>query len=50
MVVSEVPIPADEKYWKEFIEEEQIGDFHTQNYGFNAAGDPIIFDYSDFNE
>lgn len=46
-----------EKYGEEeikklmdFIEEEQIGDFHTQNYGFNAAGDPIIFDYSDFNE
>lgn len=44
-----------EKYGEEeikklmdFIDEEQIGDFHNGNYGFNAAGDPIIFDYSDF--
>lgn len=46
-----------EKYGEEevkklmdFIEEEQIGDFHGGNYGFNEEGLPIIFDYSDFNE
>lgn len=46
-----------EKYGEEeieklmdFIEEEQIGDFHSGNYGFTAAGAPIVFDYSDFNE
>jgi len=46
-----------EKYGEEeinklmdFIEEEQIGDFHSGNYGFDAEGAPIIFDYSDFNE
>lgn len=46
-----------EKYGEEeieklmdFIEEEQIGDFHGGNYGFTAAGAPIVFDYSDFNE
>ena len=46
-----------EKYGEEeieklmdFIEEEQIGDFHSGNYGFTAAGAPVVFDYSDFNE
>ena len=46
-----------EKYGKEevddlmdFIEDEQLGDFHQGNYGFTAAGDPVVFDYSDFNE
>lgn len=46
-----------EKYGEEeieklmdFIEEEQIGDFHSGNYGFTATGAPVVFDYSDFNE
>ena len=33
-----------------FLRNERIGDFHSENIGYRSNGEPVLFDYSGYNE